>query len=447
MKVTLEKWLSFSEQIPDQYKRDWLEKHGYDLEEALIEKGISAESLDDLYSPEEHKDNIRQGRYPEDKIERLLSRGIIQSHEYEAVKHEMHWKKIKEGSYSISDINGLTGFSIDEKHEATKLCHLTNIRKGLYNAEQIAELIFNQDLSREDLEGQVNLQDVEEMLPLIRDVDFATWDDIPPLHNERTDIFVLGLPGSGKTMFMAGLFYYGAKTGKLTPEFFHASGVQYYNELREAISDTAVLRSTTREVVQYMACDFACKSKRGENIHPLTFLEMSGEIFEDFYYLKGTIPDKLKEYIEGRNQKIIVLVIDYEADMKVNSGEKTKQQSKLEFALQVLERHGALKTVDALCILITKWDMSPDSSDTAASKFLEEKGYKGLYALCKKFSKKYKFSVEIQKFSLGKFYGIKNKKYVYSQADSEKMFQWFCDHSGRPEDGGGGVGLLGKLFK
>lgn len=358
---------------------------------------------------EMHKQFIRQGRYSDDQIKELINKGTLNAN-------------------NLIEENVLTKERLEKIFYVSPEQHKARVSNKIYSHADIKKLIDTGTLKESELitEGLLTRDEMQVIMkrpkaPITIEFDFG---DVPPLQENRVDVFVLGIAGSGKSSFMAGLIYYAKKNGRLNIEPDNLSGFKYAQKLTQAVKQKMLPPATPAEYVQYMACDFTDDQNKQ---HPLTFIEMSGELFEKCYGVaKERMPGKLQEYLfNSKNNKIIFLTIDY----NIHSADKyldTPQETQFDFILRFLNMHGTLKSTEAICILITKWDMCKDTSERAAVNFLEEE-YLNLVNLCKKYKDENKLKFEVFTFSLGSF--DEGKSYEYIPRDSAFLFKWLCSFS------------------
>jgi hypothetical protein len=111
------------------------------------------------------------------------------------------------------------------------------------------------------------------------DLDYGdTPDSIP---SGRTEIYFWGAPGSGKTCTLAAILSTAQKRGFYAPQ--EGTGLMYMNQLSNLfINDTATLpKPSPVEITQ--ALSFNLRDKNLDE-HPVSLIEISGEIFECFSY-------------------------------------------------------------------------------------------------------------------------------------------------------------------
>ena len=145
---------------------------------------------------------------------------------------------------------------------------------------------------------------------------------------------------------------------------------------------------------------------------------MSGEIFQNCYLIKSTdeLPPKFRKYFfENNNTKILLLAVDFDLSGRVD----IDQDTQFDFILQFLKKQKMIPQLEAVVLIITKWDMSPDQSEEAAKQFLDNK-YPSLINLCREYNEMFDLKLYIYTFSLVLFHN--EYYYEYDERDSKKMF-------------------------
>jgi len=443
----------------------WI-KEDPNLATELIARGIKTEEEIDSWlrkTPEEHRIEYRSGRYSVEDLKKIMNKGELPADECKGYIKEIIRKKIESGEFSVDQIKSIPDLSSSEKSEYVAAYHRKKIENGQYSIEQIKllndlpysektqlledlhsqnivankysdsdieYLLQNDEISEDKLRSILHPNRLKKFLPCIVDVEFLKWENLPPVAPNKTDVFVLGVPGSGKSTLLSGLFHFASHNEYLVYDIENNFGAKYLNQLVDAIYDGCLIRATSVQHMQFMTCDFSDYSGRK---HPLTFMEMSGELFSKIYSSDtAELPPKLNEYMMGENYKVLILAIDYEEDDKDNASVSRKE---LIYSLKVLEKKGVLAKVDAINVVITKWDMYKGGSADGAADFLKRKGYGALRKECEDLSEKYGFSFKFSTFSLGTFYGFQNKKYKYKEEDSKKLYEWFCERTAYIDNG------------
>jgi GTP-binding protein EngB required for normal cell division len=249
----------------------------------------------------------------------------------------------------------------------------------------------------------------------------SDWSGIPRLQENRVDVFVFGIAGSGKSSLMAGILHYADKIGSLEARIEHAQGFEYVNFLVNCVAKGQSLASTPGAYLQYMICNFTDEKKE---VHPLTFVEISGESFEKMYLQKKQdLPPRFQEYMfDSPNTKVLFLAVDFSPSYEISDDNKT-QRTQFQYMLQFLENNGIASEFEAIVIVVTKWDMAGTTDDEVAKDFLKDR-FMGLINLCKRFKEDYGVNFYIHTFSLGEFIG--QTTYEYNSQDSKKIYDMLC---------------------
>jgi hypothetical protein len=334
---------------------------------------------------------------------------------------------VEQGTLSKRDILDYKFFASKVEYDlafpVTKTEYLLDIKKGVYTDDQLKGLIgegivTEQDLVEHGIKSQRDLDKLFDRKVGYYNTEFD-FSEVPAIRDGRTDVFVFGIAGSGKSSFMAGLMYFMYRNGLIDLQMNNHNGFVYMNSLINAIQCKQLPRPTAVNYVQHMECDV----RDADDIkHPLTFIEMSGELFKNLYGKpKETMNLKLKEYLfDSPNNKVLFLTIDYYAHLSGVSHEE-KQDMRFYHIVKFLETYGMLETVEAICILITKWDSSADQSQQAAEELLRQE-YLSLYNLCKELSREKGLKFRAFCFSLGTF--DSSNQYVYDDFYSKQIYEF-----------------------
>ena len=271
--------------------------------------------------------------------------------------------------------------------------------KDLYNEGSITKqgLLENTSMTEEEIE-------ILDQWPGKGDPIDPKPESLPPLLNNRTDIFFFGVPGSGKSCVLSSLMYYMDSKGLIADNTHNLIGTQYRNQLKDDYSKRVLPDANPVNGIHYMPFDLRNQSKK----HPLNFVDMSGELFRKAYE-EGieSIHEKVVEYLEHKNRKIIFFIIDYKVHLRPELETGPSQSSLLTTGLQMLDEFGTLKKVDAINVLVTKSDDFPEGSDKEqfASEFMHSK-YKNFIENLKdkmnEYDGKNSFEATIYPYSIGK---------------------------------------------
>jgi hypothetical protein len=349
------------------------------------------------------------------------------------------FKQIKYNElYPIDWVND----SLFEKFKNTCIGKLEN--KSINNSD-IKNLNDYGLLSEGDLMKFFSKNEIDEILEKpVNHFKLGDWSNVPELLKDRTDIFVLGTPSAGKSIFLSGMLYYmKIKLGNLDIKQHNLSGNTYADQLVTAVSRGSLPPPTPPRIIQHIPCDVTTNSGY---VHPLTFIEMSGEIFKNIYgenvqsINEKEGGDKLIQYLFSGNKKILFLCIDYVRDKREDYDTDTSQGDILGFSLGFLEGNEILSTVDGICLIITKWDLS---NGEAVNSVIDKK-YLNLYNKCEKLAQKFDIPFEVFTFSIGDF--DKRGKYTYNQDYSKKIYEWISGAT-RPINQNKSNNSFLKIFK
>jgi hypothetical protein len=296
--------------------------------------------------------------------------------------------------------------SAAKEGEILTICN--QIENGKYGVQTIRNLILEGKVSEQQLLKHTSLN--EELINKIknynkRSTDFQSWQDLPPLQLNRTDLYFFGQPGSGKSCILASIFNFCDKHGMIINNTSNHEGTKYMNQLKDEISFGILPDSTAAEGVNYIPIELRNLNDKKLK-HPLNFIEMSGELFDQAY--EGGISENnlaAKNYLNNNNQKLIFFVLDYEMHQKSSSGANgPTQSSKMQAILALLDAMDTLKKTDGIYIVLSKSDLFPKGIDRNqhALDFMNN-NYKSFMENCKDLKEKYReqFKVIIYPFSIG----------------------------------------------
>jgi len=335
--------------------------------------------------------------------------GMIQSGDI--TKEEMIANNLN--ANKILQIQALQSKVVQSKiTEEDMIATCREIENGKLDSGKIKKLFIEGAINEELVLRHTSL--TPEMIAKIRNYQkqvtpFLSWKDLPPLQKGNTDLYFFGMPGSGKSCILASLFYYMDKQAmvNINNNAYNPEGTKYRLLLKDEISYGILPESTAEEGVNYIPINLK-NNDNNENLHPLNFIEMSGELFKKAYE-QGINDNTLaaRNYLNNTNRKLIYFVVDYDQHVKsrtVSSG--ASQSSIMEFILAQLDEFGTFKNTDGLYIIVTKSDLFPPGTDRYdyALEFLES-NYKSFIANCKDLQKKYKntnkFDITVYPYSIG----------------------------------------------
>lgn len=263
-------------------------------------------------------------------------------------------------------------------------------------------------LTREDLDdyGIIPPRALDLVLdPPVLDDNVYGWEDLDPLDNDSTDVYVLGVVSSGKSCMLAGLLHYAHSHGFIKLHVKNQVGYRYAQDLIKAVNIGYAPISTPIGGVNYISLDLY----EGDDIvHPLNVLEMSGEFLRQTYNPGNEnhqLMNSANKFLSNQNRKIIFLVVDYYSASSTESSYRVNQSGQLELILGLMEEDGTLENVDAIHLVLTKSDLLPGGANDlkGMSNFIDE-NYLSLRKNIRRLKKKYDFRSRTFPFSLGDFY-------------------------------------------
>jgi hypothetical protein len=315
----------------------------------------------------------------------------------------------------------INGRMADPEVEDVKEDEIISICKGIekdeYDVLEIRSFLLNKIVTPEDLRKYTSMSD--EIIEKIqyyqkKEINIPNIEGDPPYLPNRTDVFFLGQPGSGKSCVLGALFHHFYHTGILVEDLDHKVGTLYRNHLKNEFSYGILPNSNAVDDLYPMPFEIR-NLKDNSKRHPLNFIDMSGEVFDDIYEMGiDAIKPKFRNYIKNKNRKILFFIIDYDLhkkSRKMSLG--IDQGSKALAVLETLDNMGTLDKVDAVYLLVTKSDLFPkEKSKIEYTQEFIDVHLKSLINTLKDKKDKYehrnKFSITVFPFSIGvvKFKGL-----------------------------------------
>lgn len=273
---------------------------------------------------------------------------------------------------------------------------------------------------------------------------------------DRTDVYFIGLPRSGKSSVLSGILSSICRKGKGVYEP-HFNGenkdlVQdYYYELIKSTAKGKYPVSTATDTISFMKLNLTYDKKET----PLTFVEIGGEAFTKAFETKKGGAAAWEDLgagscLKSSNRKLLFFILDY------NNNDIILQTAVLNNVLTILSTDGngssgdkgcTLSKVDTVAVLVTKSDlMSEDSSKrtSIANGYITENFLNFMNTLTSKCGKyginrSANFRPYIMPFSLGRHY-IGNT-YLYDSQDSDTVVNFISQVAA-----GHSKSLFGRIF-
>jgi hypothetical protein len=240
---------------------------------------------------------------------------------------------------------------------------------------RVQELLQSGALNRTDLTNSGIPNDVIDSLDNIVSPQLHLGETPSSIPDGYTEVYFWGIPGSGKTCVLSAMLSTAERKGYL--EIAQGPGYDYMTRLKNIfINPISFLPPPSpTDSTQYLP--FVLK-KGNDAPRSVSLIELSGEIFQCFYYQNANkeLPtqqhtetlDTLLHFLNGNNRKIHFFFIDYEKENKIDADGYT-QADYLQAAATYFQSNDIFsKSTDAIYIVITKSDlMACDQSERVDS--------------------------------------------------------------------------------
>ncbi len=225
---------------------------------------------------------------------------------------------------------------------------------------------------------------------------FPKQHELPPLRKEATDVYFLGMRGSGKSTMLASFFSYTNNAGVLRNVPDNSFGNKYKNQLNLGMAEGHLPNSTPSEFINYVAVDLKYEGRK--EFQALNFLDMAGEKIRAV--ADGGMPEfqGYKDYLENNNDKVLIFVIDFYGD---NRKKCLDQDQHLQEILALLKKFNVLRRTDAVYLVLTKADLFPDTNKQKFCDAYIVKNYRNFLQACKEAKDEFKFQLKSFPFSIG----------------------------------------------
>lgn len=236
---------------------------------------------------------------------------------------------------------------------------------------------------------------------------YKNINDLPPMEEGRTDVYFVGVPGSGKSTMLSGLLNISNKNGILIPDTYAIAGSIYQTQLISDLNKGVLPNATAKGSYNYVA--LSIKDEDGAK-HPFNIVEVPGENYTSMLN-NGDVGEFLN-YINNKNKKILIFVIDSLAHDTgyVDSDSQYDQNLAYVNILNMFKANGTLEQTDAIYLVANKFDAIKESrysnnnssDESLALDFLQDE-FKALINNCKdaREESKNKFKIKILPFSIG----------------------------------------------
>jgi len=289
---------------------------------------------------------------------------------------------------------------------------LNSISQKKVTADEIRSKINNKSITFEDIENGTSLstktlQALKNYCNLKRTTSFKKVEDLPKMEEGRTDVYFIGVPGSGKSTMLSGILHSAHRNGILLPDPYNQAGSLFQNQLIDDLNKGILPQATAHGSYNYVA--LSIMGEDGKQ-HPFNIIEIPGENYIQIYN-NGDV-DAFLAYIQNKNKKILIFVIDSDSHGAgyVDSIDQINQSLVYVNILQLFQKSGILVETDAIYLAANKFDTvkngqygNDNKPDTEiASAFLQEE-FLSLINNCKAIrdGSKNKFKIRILPYSIG----------------------------------------------
>lgn len=288
------------------------------------------------------------------------------------------------------------------KKKITKADFLRKLREdhNLLSAGIVKRLLDSGIISSYDLLSiEIKREFIQRMLQGVPPDDFNSIRALDKIHKQSTEIYFWGIPASGKSCALGAILSVakGGTVAKVMDADTDSQGYGYMNYLINHFPQKGVctlIGGTPINAFYEMGFDLVDKNNK---IHPITFIDMAGELMRCMYKsnagmdLKDTEVEMLdtltKVLIDNRstNRKMHIFVIEYGAEDRTYEG--YPQIVYLEGAVSYIKNTGIFKKeTDAIYIMITKADKMQNPTKDALDKYITDNYlgfYNGLERICR----------------------------------------------------------------
>ena len=232
-------------------------------------------------------------------------------------------------------------------------------------------------------------------------VNFPDVDKLPPLTKDATDIYFLGMPGSGKSTMLASFLAYANRIGKVKQTIKNREGAAYGNYLINSMTQGYLPASTATNFVNFIPVALRNPEEKG-TLHHLNVIDMAGEKFKNVAREGASEFNKIKEYLKTKNRKCLIFVLDYfEEDERMTL---IQQDQNLQMVLTTLnEELDIIKDTDTIYLIVTKADKFPvddNNKQSFADKYIDD-NYIGFLATAQEFKQEHGITLKSFPYSIG----------------------------------------------
>lgn len=236
---------------------------------------------------------------------------------------------------------------------------------------------------------------------------FKNINQLPIMEEGRTDVYFVGLPGTGKSTMLSGLLNIANKEGILMPDTYNNDGSIYQTQLISDLNRGVLPNATAAGSYNYIALSL---KDDNDSKHPFNVVEVPGELYVNMFNNPNV--SELLNYINNGNKKILIFVIDSLAHDTGYNDSKNQLDQNLVYVniLNMFKNNGVLEQTDAIYLVANKFDTIKETrfpfdnrlDEELAHEFLKDE-FKNLINNCidARNESNNKFKIKIVPFSIG----------------------------------------------
>jgi GTPase SAR1 family protein len=310
------------------------------------------------------------------------------------------------------------------------------------------------ELTREGLRNNCGL--IDEVIERIEGFERVSMSDdvdvssLPPLEKDRTDFYLIGMPGAGKSCMIASLLAYWEHKGYYNPDVNNPRSIEYTDLLMRPFEKGYLPDRTESNFIDYINLSLNVRIQSRNllgriNNHtrsiPVNILDMAGEAWRLAAEKGSGLPDH-RAYLDNKNEKSIIIVMDNSASISVQSQNIVR-------IFRYFKDWGVLRNTTSIAVAVTKADLLGSDYSKLGPKVEEliDKKCANLKARLEEFENEFNLSVEYIPYSIGEcrwgpfLMDPEFDSNVLLRSSAEKMTSYILESTAGFKSGG-----LGSIF-
>ncbi len=294
---------------------------------------------------------------------------------------------------------------------------LEKIKNNEVSADDIKTLIMDKKLTFDYLEQMGVEKRVVQALKFYSSASgitiFKKIEDLPPMESGRTDLYMVGMPFSGKSTILASLIKHANKQGILMHDSYNTDGNKYLETLKRNLDYGVLPIRTDSASYNYIATSL--KDTAGTT-HPFNIVEVPGENYVKIFnqgFENSEIPQFI-DYVKSNNKKILVFIIDALSHDKRFEDEQffgaLDQSIAYTNIISIFKDAKVLDNTDAVYFVVNKFDyikqtryLHDDRAESELALDYMNQEFLSLIENCKtaRANSRNQFKIKILPFSIG----------------------------------------------